>query len=316
MGHAGGQLADRLHLLDLSELLLEGTPGGHIDLDPDEVRQAALRVPHRGDRQLVPEGGSVLAVVQQLDGTRLAGPDRLAEAGDGRGVGVLALQKSAVAAEELLGHIPRHPLEPGADVHDGVVRLAGVGDRQPLGRRPHCPVPHPEGVLGPPPGGDVPGHPADPAALGPQGELHHQPGRFLAGGRPPGFLPLNRHAPGQALPVARPEQVGHVPRPEVVVGLPLPVGRLRVELPPPGRVDVQEAAALVLDEGGRGGVVHERAEPPLARPHGLLRLLRLGDVAGGAEDPRYDPAPVPVRGLSRQVGPGHPGRGQHFLLRF
>ena len=109
-------------------LLLDPHPLGHVGLHADEGHQAPVAVEHRRDGQLVPEGGAVLAVVQQRRGDRLLLAQRLAELLHPGGVGGRALQEPAVAADDLLGAVAGDPGEGRVDPDQGVVGLAGVGD--------------------------------------------------------------------------------------------------------------------------------------------------------------------------------------------
>ena len=71
---------------------------------PTKLTSSPLAVEDRADRQLVPEGGAVLAVVQQRRGAPCAAPASAgADLGDRGGIGRRALEEAAVAADDLLG---------------------------------------------------------------------------------------------------------------------------------------------------------------------------------------------------------------------
>ena len=99
MRHAASELANRLHLLSLAKLLFpltQGTLGrlavSDVALDHDPVGAAAVAIGDRDEAQLDPVGRAVLAVVQQLGLERLAGVEGVAEAHQGRGVGLRAAE--------------------------------------------------------------------------------------------------------------------------------------------------------------------------------------------------------------------------------
>ena len=95
---------------------------------PTKLTSSPRAVEDRADRQLVPEGGAVLAVVQQRhrDGPPAASvPAGCAATAS---VGRRALQEPAVAADRLLGGVAGDPRERRVDPHQRVARLPGVGD--------------------------------------------------------------------------------------------------------------------------------------------------------------------------------------------
>src|SRR5690606_584570 len=85
-----------------AQLLLRPAPLRRVPLRADEVRDAALRVPHGHDADLDPERRAVLAVVEQLLAHRLAAPERRADAGERGAIGVRALEEARVAADRLV----------------------------------------------------------------------------------------------------------------------------------------------------------------------------------------------------------------------
>ena len=130
-------------------------PLGHVGLHADEVGDLVAAVADGGDGQGVPERGAVFSVVEDLDGAGPPLPHRLAELGHRGGVGLRALQESAVSAEDLPGRVAGQLLEAGAGVDDRVVGQVGVGDEDALGDGLDGPVAQPERRLGILAGGDV-----------------------------------------------------------------------------------------------------------------------------------------------------------------
>ena len=92
--------------------------------------QHALTVHDRRDREGVPEGGAVLAVVQQLRPDGLAPAQGLAQQPDRLAVGARALQEPTVESDDLAGLVAGHLLEGRVDPDQRVVVTARVGDRE------------------------------------------------------------------------------------------------------------------------------------------------------------------------------------------
>jgi hypothetical protein len=92
------------------------------------MRQPVIAVDDLRDRERVPERRAVLAVVEQLRAHRVTALERLAQPPHRGAVGARALKEPAVAADDLAGRVPGHPLEGGVNPDQGVVRPARVGD--------------------------------------------------------------------------------------------------------------------------------------------------------------------------------------------
>jgi hypothetical protein len=123
-----------------SQLLLHDDPGGDVGLDADVVRQLAVRVEHRAQRELVPERGTVLAVVEQGDRDVLTAGETLPQEGDVGRVGARALQESAVLPDGLRLGESGHRCEGRVHPEQGDVLGPGVchGERHPCGE--HCTI--------------------------------------------------------------------------------------------------------------------------------------------------------------------------------
>jgi hypothetical protein len=139
LGVGAGLLGDRAGQLGLVPGgLLRGERGlpfplhtdalGDVGLHADEAHQGPGAVEDGADRQLVPERGAVLAVVQQGRGDRAllreGGPDLR----DGRRIGRRTLQEPAVPADRLVRLVAGDPRERRVDPDQRVIRLPWVGD--------------------------------------------------------------------------------------------------------------------------------------------------------------------------------------------
>src|ERR671916_2291626 len=83
------------------------------------VRQPGSVVVDRGEPQLVPEQGAVLAVVAQEDLAVAPLPEGGAHLQQGRLVSVGPLQETAIAADNLPGGVTGHEFEAAVDVDEG-----------------------------------------------------------------------------------------------------------------------------------------------------------------------------------------------------
>ena len=91
--------------------------------------QPAARIVDRADMERVPEGGAVLAVVQDLHDLDPLAFESLAYGAGGLGIGLFALKEAAVAADRLLALVAGELDEGLIDVDDRIVGLVGIGDR-------------------------------------------------------------------------------------------------------------------------------------------------------------------------------------------
>src|SRR5215208_884464 len=82
---------------DLRKDLLGPDALGNVVLHPDEVCHAPLFVPHGVDAELVPEQGSILAVVPEHDRALSTFADRGPQFFERRLVAIFALQETAIA---------------------------------------------------------------------------------------------------------------------------------------------------------------------------------------------------------------------------
>lgn len=104
----------------------------HVFLDTDEVSALFDVVPHRGDRQFIPEGAAILAVVAQHFAARAAFGQRLANAGAAKLVAVVGLQEAAILIKDFVTAIAGQAFEGGIHVdEDGVVAFL-FGDHDPV----------------------------------------------------------------------------------------------------------------------------------------------------------------------------------------
>mmetsp|Transcript_3149 Transcript_3149/g.6183 ORF Transcript_3149/g.6183 Transcript_3149/m.6183 type:complete len:400 (+) Transcript_3149:215-1414(+) len=115
-------------LFILTSLLLLGDVALHSHKEPHR----AVVVKHGGDGEHVPEGGAVLAVVEQAHGALARGANGVADLLHGARVRLRALQEAAVAAQHLLAAVPREVEEVVRGKHDGVVRQRRVRDDEVL----------------------------------------------------------------------------------------------------------------------------------------------------------------------------------------
>ncbi|MNI81406.1 hypothetical protein D3C73_1380150 [compost metagenome] len=83
---------------------------------------------HRRDRQLVPEGAAVLAVVAQYFAAGTAFGQRLANARSGKLVPVIALQETAILVKDLVAAVAGQALERRVDVDQNGVIAFLFGD--------------------------------------------------------------------------------------------------------------------------------------------------------------------------------------------
>ncbi len=156
VGHAAGQSPDGLHLLGLAQLFLQVSSVRDVYLHSDEVGESFLFVLDRRNRQFGPEGGAVLPVIEQFD---RGGPfltNGLANFGDGPGIGVRALEKAAITAEDFFLCIAGECQETGTGVDNRIVGQVGVGDDNSLGDRLNGAIFNAECLLGPLCLGNVP----------------------------------------------------------------------------------------------------------------------------------------------------------------
>ena len=117
----GGPVHLLLPLADVGGVLVR-----HLALHADVVGDETGGVAEGGDEELVPEGGSVDAVVQEAD--RHVGPalDGSADLLDCLGIGLWTLQEAAVASQDLVQGVPLEVEEALRGVHDGIVGKAGI----------------------------------------------------------------------------------------------------------------------------------------------------------------------------------------------
>ncbi len=93
----------------------------------EEVAEFAIGPVGWADIQLVEEAAAVLAVVHQIDRDVVPLADRLPHPGNGLRIGARSLHEAAVAPQELVGGVARHPLEGLVGEDDRVVRQGRVG---------------------------------------------------------------------------------------------------------------------------------------------------------------------------------------------
>jgi len=143
VGQAGEQVVAGLVAQPLRLLVLLGD----VLLEADEVAAAPGGVEYRADAETVPEGGTILAVVEQggLD-LPLVG-DGGADSGDLVPLGVGALEEAAVAAEHLLEGVAAQGAEGPVGVDDGVVGIRRLGHDNADGARLHTALQQVEPVL-------------------------------------------------------------------------------------------------------------------------------------------------------------------------
>ena len=103
------------------------------DCTPMKCVTLARAVPDRRDRQPVPERAAVLAVVQDLDNARTGFGQRRTDLGHRGRVGGGPLQEPAVPPHHVRNRVAGDPLEALVGVDQRLVRLARVGDGEPLG---------------------------------------------------------------------------------------------------------------------------------------------------------------------------------------
>ena len=88
----------------------------------------SVRITHRRQRESVPEQAAVLAVVAQHLAAGAAFADRLADGCDARLVVILALKKTAVLIEDVVGAIAGQALEGGVGVNQDAFSAFLLGD--------------------------------------------------------------------------------------------------------------------------------------------------------------------------------------------
>src|SRR5215203_7552685 len=98
---------------DLPKRLLGPTALGDVILYAHEVHHAVVLVPNGVDAELVVEQGPVFTVIPKHHGAMALLADRGPELPERRLVPILALQKAAVAAQNLLGGVAGRSLEGG-----------------------------------------------------------------------------------------------------------------------------------------------------------------------------------------------------------
>ena len=146
----GERLEDALQeLVTLPDGLLRLPRLRDVLLDADEMGQPARGVENRGDRQLVPERGAVLAVVLQGHPTLAPLVQGRADLGDDRPVGFGALEEPAVPTLDLVARVPGDRRECRVVVDDRLVGQSGVADGDPHPGRRDGPLGHPQRLLGP-----------------------------------------------------------------------------------------------------------------------------------------------------------------------
>ncbi|CDX38847.1 hypothetical protein MPLA_250056 [Mesorhizobium sp. ORS 3359] len=109
---------------------------GDIQLRGEEKQKLAFVIVDRADVERVPEGGTVLAIVQKVDADVVALGHRRAKFRDGSRIRLRSLQEAAVPAHDLFARIARQPKERIIDEDDRVVRFARIGDKH---RHARCP---------------------------------------------------------------------------------------------------------------------------------------------------------------------------------
>mmetsp|Transcript_22400 Transcript_22400/g.66059 ORF Transcript_22400/g.66059 Transcript_22400/m.66059 type:complete len:275 (+) Transcript_22400:1197-2021(+) len=123
-GHAARkQLPEGSH-----SALFRRTPALEGRDDPDGVAVRVVRVEHRREGELVGEASAILAVVGHVDDRVLCVSHGADHFGDGRGLAISALQKSAILARGFLGTVPRHGLESRVAERHGNARDLHVHD--------------------------------------------------------------------------------------------------------------------------------------------------------------------------------------------
>jgi hypothetical protein len=128
----GRVLDDRVVLLEFSSALAQLGFGfdspRDVSLESDVVCNRAGLVSNRGDRELVPEFGTILAGVENVDGDRFVARDRVSEAIDGLGIGVVALEKPAVVPHDLVFVVSGQLQKPLVAVDDRIVVASSIRD--------------------------------------------------------------------------------------------------------------------------------------------------------------------------------------------
>ena len=99
-----------------------------IPLRPEEIFELALGIVDRPDVNRVPEGCAILAVVQDIDHGINALFHRAAQARHGRRRGLLPLEKTAIAPDDLVDRIAREFDEGVVAINDGAIGLMGIGN--------------------------------------------------------------------------------------------------------------------------------------------------------------------------------------------
>ena len=89
---------------------------GHVVLNSYEVGDATFVIADRGEIELIPEGGPILAVVAKGNADVFACVERVTNLSNSGLIPVGALKESATAATDFAGGIAGHALEGGVDV--------------------------------------------------------------------------------------------------------------------------------------------------------------------------------------------------------
>ena len=98
-----------------------------VDLGGEDVEKAPLVVVNRAKAQLIPEGGAVLAVVEDFDLEIFFLTQRFADGVYGGGRCALALQEAAILADRLVRRIAGQLEERLIGEHDRIIGSPGIG---------------------------------------------------------------------------------------------------------------------------------------------------------------------------------------------
>jgi len=104
----------------------------NLALDPHEVGDVAAGIAEGGNEELIPEGCTIDAVVEQADGHVVAGFDRLADALGCLGIRFWTLQEATIAAEDLIQRVAGEVEKSLTGIDDRVVGQRGVRDHEVL----------------------------------------------------------------------------------------------------------------------------------------------------------------------------------------
>ena len=124
------------HLFCVFLLLLLGHGGGilvaDLTLDSDKVGDGSRGITQGGDEELVPEGGSIHTVVEEAHTHVVALLNGLADVLDSLGIGLRALQETAVTSQDLVKGVASKVEETLRGVDDWVVGQRRIGDNKVL----------------------------------------------------------------------------------------------------------------------------------------------------------------------------------------